>query len=355
MVRLFLALVVVSTLTVSTGGRQAAAAIVNWTIDPEASFVRLTIPDQATTLPPTSQFPDGLAATVRVRNANNNSTWTDDGARLARVGGTVRTDYQDGTSIRFLAGQHNLFALEEHSLRPNPDAFDSGATDALNPSGQYSNTTTELAAYGGKIRVTTHVIVSSDFAYFSLRNVLFDWETGTLPVASGTTIPSAPLEFGITSAESNYDGFNWGPSSSWSQVSPDAANALIDGVIGGGSGSGTITDLGGGLRRLTYQFGADSDWPDGVAVSGGDFALYFVKYSGTIVAYATIPEPSTFTLGAAGGLAILGLSIPRHRQNRRLRACAENREAIDRRAVGAVETAGPARWGSSHGNGHRGR
>lgn len=323
MIRLVLALVVVSTLVVTAGGGQAAAAIVNWAIDPDESFVRLTILDQREDLPPTSQWPDGLQLTVRLRSANNNSTWTDEGGRLARVGGTIGTDYQDGTSIRFLAGQHNLSALEEHTLRPNPDAFDSGATDALNPSGQYSNATTALAAYGGKIRAT-YVSFTTDFAYFNLRNVFFDWETGTLPIESGTTIPSAPLEFGIRSAEANYDGFSliWNPFPSRSQPYPDAANVPIDGVIDAGSGSGTITDLGGGLRRLTYHFQTLSEWSDyePLAVSGGEFAFFGTHYRGTIVAYATIPEPSTFALGAAGGLALLGLAIPRTRQSWHRRA-----------------------------------
>ena len=59
----------------------------------------------------------------------------------------IATDYMDGTSITFLGGSHNLYALETTSLRPNPADWSAATTN-------YTGTSTALAALGGRVRGT---------------------------------------------------------------------------------------------------------------------------------------------------------------------------------------------------------
>jgi hypothetical protein len=123
----------------------AVAGIVSWNVDPAASFLRLSVPDQLISL-------NNAVLDLRVRNSNN-SAWNDAGGRRAFLDGTIVTQLNDGNSIEFLSGQHSLVALEDHSLRPNPAAFNPSLTSSLNPDGQYSNATTAPAAFGARVRV----------------------------------------------------------------------------------------------------------------------------------------------------------------------------------------------------------
>jgi hypothetical protein len=66
--------------------------------------------------------------------------------------------------------------------------------------------------------------------------------------------------------------------------------------------SGSITDQGGLARKLTLnvsiQFNIDIEDIDDVGITLSSMA------TGTIVAYATIPEPSTLVLAGAGAAAL---------------------------------------------------
>ena len=91
----------------------ARASTISWDIDPTQSFFRLTIPDQSVTV-------DTTTATLRLRDASSTSAWTDAGGRMARIDGTINSDYVDGSTVDFSGGQGNIFALEEARSVPTP-------------------------------------------------------------------------------------------------------------------------------------------------------------------------------------------------------------------------------------------
>ena len=156
----------------------AKALPLTWNVDPASSYIRLTIPDQDVTVP------DLGDVTLRIRDAGSTTAWTDAGGRRASLDGEIATDYRDGTSITFLSGSHDLFALETTGLRPNPAQWSAATTN-------YTGTSTALAALGGRVRGT--FILTFDAAFLAFRSVRLDITnamTGPITIANGTFAPN---------------------------------------------------------------------------------------------------------------------------------------------------------------------
>lgn len=261
----------------------ARASITDWSVDSSESFVRLTIPDSNLTLP-------GFGgATIRVRNQTSTSAWTDAGGRLAMLGGTVSSNYDDGVSIDFLSGQHNLFALEQTLLRPDPAQF-TGPPDAENPNGTYVGTGTAPAAYGGRFRETT--LLPLEVGYFAIRSVIWDLGGTSIGLDGSGLFGGGTSDFGIDTALLDVDGMSL--PGGIGQVLPDVLHEPFGGILSTNASGGRIENLGGALRKLTYTINV----PLGLSVNG--IAIPGTM-NGLIVAYATVPEPGSLVLLACGG------------------------------------------------------
>jgi hypothetical protein len=239
-------------------------------VDPTNSYIRLTIPDQDVAVP--------SIGTVKllIRDASSTTQWTDAGGRRAALDGTIATDYNDGVSIRFLGGSHNLYALEATSLRPNPADWSAATTN-------YTGTSTALAALGGRVRGT--FILTFDAAYLAFRSVRFDITnatTGPIAITSGSFAGNT-TRCGISSALVDADGLEL--PLGLGQPIPDVLHAQLDPVVEPNSAGGTITDLGGLNRKLAYTINVPNLAFDlsGTIVTG--------SAAGLVVASAVIPAP----------------------------------------------------------------
>ena len=277
----------------------AKAGLVSWDVDSTQSFMRLNLPDFNMPV-------DGLGnVNVRVRNANN-ATWSDAGGRRAFLDGTIQTNLVDGSSVQFLSGAHNLYAVEGTQLRPNPASFDPSLTNADNPDGQYTDGTTALAAFGAKVRGNYAIIINIDAAYFAMRNFMVDLISGAIPLGGGTTIAGSSFDLG-SALTIDVDGL----STVAGQLVPDIfnANVVLPGALNVGGGSVTSPDpvnfpL---LRRLALTINVPLALDlDGIVING--------SATGQIVAFATIPEPSSVLLA---GFAAFGLIWAGRRRIRR--------------------------------------
>ncbi len=273
----------------------ARAAIVNWDVDSSLSYVRLTIPDQSVNV-------DGITATVRLRDAGNTAQWTDNGGRRQSLEGTLSTNLIDGNSISFTGGAHNLFALETGSFRPNPADFDPNATSEDSPDGTYSDTTGAPAAFAARARGTT--LITFDLAFIAFRDVFFDAASAALALDGGGNFAGGTNNFGIASFVIDVDGLS---APLLGQAIPDIANEPLGSLMSSNNGGGQVISLGGLSRQLILNVNV----PLQIDLEG---TLLNATATGRIVAFATIPEPSTIALT---GLAALGLCWAGRRRFRR--------------------------------------
>lgn len=279
----------------------AKAAIVNWDIDPSASFIRLNLPDV-----PTSDSTIGNL-TVRLRNFGNSGVWSDAGGRRAFYDGTIQTQYVEGVSLQFLAGQHNAFALEAHNARPNPAAWSTSATDATNTAGSYTNTTTALAAYASRARVSVAALLGAtvDAGQIAFRDIELDFQSGSIAMLGGMVFAGGTTNAGIMTAVVDFDGV----SLLGAQPIKDELNRAVPNLVALNSGGGVITDLGGLNRRLDYTMNVVIAYD-----LGGGFTLNGWA-TGAIVAFATVPEASTLGLLGLATIAFGGVWARRRMRN----------------------------------------
>ena len=257
----------------------ARAIQMSWNVDTNASYVQLTVPDQAVYVASIGQN-----VTARLRDAGDNSQWTDAGGRRAAVAGTILTDYEDATSITFLTNAHNLYALEQTNLRPNPAQWDPLTTN-------YTGTGTAPAAFGARVRGTFILIiipVTVDVAYLALRNVRFDIASGVVPVVGGN-LAGSQTQFGISAATGDVDGLQ----TFLGQPVPDVGGGELPPIVQTNNAGGTVTNLVGRDRKLTYTI----SMPIAIQVEGMTLTG---SAAGQIVAYGTVPEPPTLRLAGAG-------------------------------------------------------
>lgn len=261
------------------------AGSVTWTVDPALSSVQLTIPDQ-----PVNVTNIGTI-TVRMRDANSTSAWTDAGGRRASVQGTILTDYVDGTSIQFISGGHNLSALEQVNLRPNPADWDPATTN-------YVGTSTAPAAFGARVR-GTYSFLTFDVAYIAFRNVRFDIASEIVPIPGGA-LAGGQTRFGISSATADTDGLEL--PLGFGQPVPDLVGAQMSPIVDTNSSPGTIQNLGGSNRKLTYNINT----PIVIDVQG---TMLTGTAAGQIVAYGTVQGSPTLRIWRVGADSV-GIAWP---------------------------------------------
>jgi len=254
----------------------ANAASVIWTVDPAASSVQLTIPDQ-----PVNVTNIGTI-TVRMRDANSSTAWTDAGGRRASVQGTILTDYADGTSIRFVSGGHNLSALEGVNLRPNPAAWNAATTN-------YIGTTTAPAGFGARV-LGTYTFLTFDVAFIAFRNVRFDIASDVVPLSAGV-IAGNHTQFGISSATADTDGLQL--PLGFGQPVPDLVGAQMSPIVDTNSAASTIQNLGGSDRKLTYTISS----PIVIDIQG---TILSGTAIGQIVAYGKVLESPILRIWRVG-------------------------------------------------------
>jgi hypothetical protein len=255
---------------VALAPQTADAAVVSWDVDPTTSYIRLTVPDQALSVTNLGNV------TLRMRDAANNSQWTDAGGRRAALDGEIVTDYADGLAVTFLGGAHNLRALETTSLRPNPADWDPATTN-------YVGTSTAPAALGGRLRGTFLLTFDAAFlAFRSLRLDLTNAAAGPIAITNGL-IPANSTRCGIATALLDVDGLAL--PLGLGQPIPDVWHVPLDPMIEGNGGGGSVANLGGLNRKLSLTINIPQ-----FALGLGDLVVTG-SVAGWIVAYAVIPAP----------------------------------------------------------------
>ena len=264
----------------------ARAIQMSWNVDTNASYVQLTVPDQAVNVTNVGNV------MVRLRDAGDNNQWTDAGGRRAAVAGTLLADYADAVSITFPSNSHNLYALEQTNLRPNPAEWDPATTN-------YTGTGTAPAAFGARVRGTYYLFgiipVDFDAAFLALRSVRFDVASGVVPVVGGA-LAGGQTQFGISTATGDVDGlvlpYDLG------QPVPDVLAGELPPIVQTNTAGGTIQNLGGRDRKLTYSI----SMPIAIQVEGMTLTG---SAAGQIVAYGTIPEPPSLRIAPAAIQTVL--------------------------------------------------
>jgi hypothetical protein len=265
----------------------ASATPVIWQVDTNNSLIRLAIPDQVVPVTNVGNV------TIRFRDASSTSAWTTNGGSRAYLGGQIVTDYEDGVSISFRGGEHNLYALETTALRPNAAAWNT-ATNG------YTNTTTAPAALGARIRGT--YILTFDMAFLALRQVTLDLTNGTpgpIPLTGGA-FGGGTTRCGIEHALADVDGLEL-PFDLGQPVPDILSGELLTGLLTNAAG-GVITALSAFERKLTYTLNLTNlaiDL-DGTVLTG--------SATGQIVAHATLPPPPvppTLSVSRLGGSIVL--------------------------------------------------
>jgi hypothetical protein len=261
----------------------AQSALVTWNIDSSQSFLRLTIPDQDLVL-------GGQDLIIRLRDVGNNDAWTDAGGRASNIQGTLATNFS-GSSISYLSGQHSVTAIESGSFRPNPAAWNSGLVNGENPDGQYSNNSGAPAAFAARVYAgALGGFLNFDAAFLAIRDVSYALSgSSNLSSSGGLQVADDPSNFllGIESSSIDIDGLDLG---FLGQPIPDIRDQSLGGLLGSSSANTLeIENLGGLDRKLTQLIEISVEFDvNGILVQG--------SASGQIVAFATIPEPSSASL-----------------------------------------------------------
>lgn len=273
----------------------ASAAPLVWDVDPAQSSISLNVPDQVVVSGDTS-------ITIRFRDASNASTWNQ--GRTAPVAGTLATNYVDGTSIEFLGGAHDVYALTTGSFRPDPAAFDPDAANAASPAGQYVATTTAPAVYAARVRATVS-LVTADVGFVSFLDVRYDLLSGLLPIDGSGSFAGDALTIGLADALLAFDGLSV---ILLGQAIPDTPPTPVGTLLGANAAASafvTAPDPIGDplLRKLTIAVNV----PLQLDLQGTPLNA---SASGLLVAYAyLVPEPGTLVLLAFG---LAGLTIGGH-------------------------------------------
>ncbi|CAL1125265.1 unnamed protein product [Cladocopium goreaui] len=290
--------------SLAVGSSLANAAPIAWQIDQTQSSISLSIADTAVDL-------DGTNATVRIRNQSGGNSGPWNVGNTAFMGGTLFTDYSEGGShsIEFLPhAAGDIFGLTSGSYRPNPASWNPANTNADNPDGQYSNTSTDPSVFGARVRASVSIL-TLDAGYLAIDDVSYDAQSAQLAV-SGTTggsFDASLINFGILESLIYFDGVAL--PLGLGQPIPDTFAEPFNGFIAqnNSAGSGIINDLGGASREMIIPINMVLALDiEGIILNAG--------VTGQVVAYSVVPEPSTFVMF---GLGAVGLAVTAIRKRRR--------------------------------------
>lgn len=284
----------------------AQAALVAWNVDPVLSQLRLAIPDQTLDL-------DGNTATIRARNQTGATTsWTV--GNLANVSGTFLTNYQDGLapSVEFLSGGvGDLVGINSGSYRPDLDSYTGGT---VNPNGSasggfFDGTGGAPAVYGGRLRPTV-LGITTDAGFFSFNDLSYSLASGPLSVNSGTGEFSAnSVDFGVLGGLIGVDVISPLLLGFW----PDTILAIPNLLSDNTAALGTITSPDPINQPLLRQLSLPLLVP--IEIDFGGTVLQ-ASFSGSIVAFATVPEPATGAQFCFGLGSLVCLAVRARRRSR---------------------------------------
>ncbi|HAC90375.1 MAG TPA: hypothetical protein DCF63_07030 [Planctomycetaceae bacterium] len=274
------------------------AETVTWTIDSSQSWVRMSLPDQLIDIGDVSIFA-GLRGAQPIFDVDGDPPnpdvvpWTDDRGARAPIGGTMTTEYVEGSSIQFNQANNNGAILETGKWIPNrnrwntalnPDDFDYHRPQDPDPNGGFPAGFALELTLAGSLRVG-HVTLYNIGLYADGNLTL----SGTGPwTQSGGTLQTGGAAGSILDF--------------WAQIlttssrtvgnpsDPDIADQGSS--IGPNSGGLTIENTGGQNRRMTINLNV----PFTLYISG--IQLVGTTYVGQIVANATLPSPAPTLVNA---------------------------------------------------------
>ncbi len=262
--------------------RQLLSAV-SWTIDTAASSLSIAIQDQPIDL-------NGTAATVRVRNQSGGDAGPWNVGNTAHFTGTIDTDYVDGSTIQFLAGQTNVLGVNSGSYRPKPSDYAGGTVnpDGTASGGDFTGTATAPGVFGARFRATVSVLgfpVTVDAAFASFYNTKYEIASDTLPITAGS-FPINTTNIGISDTLIGIDGLTV---PIVGQPVPDSITRITDAVGPNGQLTATVANSGPLTRQLTIPILLDLSIP----VDADPMHNLLATATGTIVANATLPPPSS--------------------------------------------------------------
>jgi len=268
-------------------GQATLANQIDWTIDQTASKLTLAIPDQVVNL-------NGTTLTLQLRNqSGTTATWNQ--GNTASLAGTIASEYKElsgGPSLQFLSGG-TAHGVDSGSYRPNPAAF-SPTPSAGN--GTYANSSTAPGVFGARARQP----FGSDtlnLAYFSFHNVdLALAGTASLAGTNGNyTYAAAQASLGLADTDLAIQGLN---ALVVGQLFPNTISSISATPTALNFGTATITNLGGLNRKMTIPVSVTNQFD----LLGNPVVFAF---TGQIVAYAAVPEPSGVVLAGVGMATIM--------------------------------------------------
>ena len=265
--------------------RQLLSAVA-WTIDSGASSLSVAIPDQPINL-------DGTEAIVRVRNQSGGNGGPWNVGNTAPFAGTIDTEFVDGSSIQFLAGQTNFLGANSGSYRPDPASYTGGTInpDGTASGGSFVGTATAPGVFGARFRATVEVFgfpVTVDAAFASFYNTKYDIASDALPITAGS-FPINTTNIGISDTLVAVDGLDV----VGTQYVDDAIIRISDAVGPNGAATATVTDTGPLTRQLTIPISLVLSIP----VDADPLHNLSATATGTIVANATLSPPESTVVG----------------------------------------------------------
>ncbi|MBX3422507.1 MAG: PEP-CTERM sorting domain-containing protein [Pirellulaceae bacterium] len=265
---------------------QGQAAVVNWTIDSNQSWIRLSVPDQVINIGGGNTLP----AYLRNQTANPGDpvagSWTDSGKRLASVSGVIASN-MTSNSITFASGTHAAPAAATGNWRPDAASWDGSTFNTANGAVSPSVFAADLTHTGAfKIAFLNFYNVNTDYAGTATGLSSYAGTgAGTLAVGALGTILDLDALFLITDSRTNL-------------------GALVGNSNLGVNGSLNIVNTGGLNREMVITHTVPFvTFINGLPVNA--------SFQSRILATATVPEPASLSLL---GLAVSACALRRRRK-----------------------------------------